>query len=305
MAEITASMVKELREQTSAGMMDCKKALNETNGDMDAAVDWLRKKGLASAAKKAGRAAAEGLVAVATTDGKAAMIELNAETDFVSRNDTFQSVVSQVADLALKTGSDVETLKETDLNGKTVQENITNLIASIGENMELRRAATLSVDNGVVASYIHSALVPNMGRIGVLVALESTGDKAALEALGKQIAMHVAATRPAALSVEDLDPELVARERQVLVDQATASGKPQDIAEKMVEGRIRKFYEEVVLLQQAFIMDTDKTVETVIADASKELGADVKMTGFVRFELGEGVEKKEDNFADEVAKMAS
>lgn len=305
MAEITASMVKELREQTSAGMMDCKKALNETNGDMDAAVDWLRKKGLASAAKKAGRAAAEGLVAVATTDGKAAMIELNAETDFVSRNDTFQSVVSQVADLALKTGSDVETLKETDLNGKTVQENITNLIASIGENMELRRAATLSVDNGVVASYIHSALVPNMGRIGVLVALESTGDKAALEALGKQIAMHVAATRPAALSVEDLDPELVARERQVLVDQATASGKPQDIAEKMVEGRIRKFYEEVVLLQQAFIMDTDKTVETVIADASKELGTDVKMTGFVRFELGEGVEKKEDNFADEVAKMAS
>lgn len=305
MADITASMVKELREKTSAGMMDCKKALNETGGDMDAAVDWLRTKGLASAAKKAGRAAAEGLVAVASEGTTAAVIELNAETDFVSRNEQFQSVVSGTAALALQAKGDLDALKAMDLNGGEVQQTITNLIASIGENMNLRRTATLSVDNGSVATYIHNALAPNMGKIAVLVGLESTGDKAALDGLGKQIAMHVAATAPQSLSVDDLDPTIVERERAVLVDQAVASGKPQEIAEKMVEGRMRKFYEEVVLLKQSFIMDTDRTVEAVIADTAKELGADVKMTGYVRFALGEGVEKKEDNFAEEVAKMAS
>ncbi len=305
MADITASMVKELREKTSAGMMDCKKALNETNGDMDAAVDWLRTKGLASAAKKAGRAAAEGLVAVAGEGTTAAVIELNAETDFVSRNEQFQSVVAGTAALALQANGDVDALKTMDLNGSEVQQTITSLIASIGENMNLRRTATLSVDSGSVATYIHNALAPNMGKIAVLVGLESTGDKAALDALGKQIAMHVAATNPQSLSVDDLDPAIVERERAVLVDQAVASGKPQEIAEKMVEGRMRKFYEEVVLLKQSFIMDTDRTVEAVIADTAKEIGTDVKMTGYVRFALGEGVEKKEDNFAEEVAKMAS
>lgn len=305
MAEITASLVKELREKTGAGMMDCKKALGETNGDMEAAVDWLRKKGLASAAKKAGRAAAEGLVAVASNGTSAALIELNAETDFVSRNDQFQAVVAETAKLALKGNGDLEALKNETLNGKTVQETVTALIASIGENMELRRYAKLSVNQGVVATYIHAALVPGMGKIGVLVAVESTADKAKLEELGKQVAMHIAAARPESLSIEDLNPATVQRERDVFADQAKASGKPADIIEKMVEGRIRKFYQEAVLLEQAFIMDPEQTVKAVIEAAAKNLGAPVKVTGYVRFELGEGVEKKVDDFAAEVAKMTA
>lgn len=305
MAEITAAMVKELRDKTSAGMMDCKKALAEANGDMEAAVDWLRTKGLASAAKKAGRAAAEGLVAVATDGTTASVIELNAETDFVSRNEQFQQTTADIAKLALTTDGDVETVKATDLNGKTVADTVTDLIASIGENMNLRRVSKLSVENGVVATYIHSALATDMGKIGVLVALESTGDTDALATLGKQIAMHIAATRPEALSVDSLDQDKVEREREVLIEQAKESGKPQEIAEKMVEGRMRKYYEEVVLLEQAFIMDTDRKVSQVIADTAKELGTEIEMTGYVRFELGEGVEKKEDDFAAEVAAMAS
>ncbi len=305
MAEITASMVKELREKTSAGMMDCKKALAETSGDMDAAVDWLRTKGLASAAKKSGRAAAEGLVAVSASGTKAAIIELNAETDFVSRNEAFQKATSDIASLALTTEGDVEALKAADLNGKTVVDTVTDLIASIGENMNLRRSTSLSVTDGVVSTYIHGALATDMGKIGVLVALESAGDKEALATLGKQIAMHIAASRPEALSVDDLDQDKVAREREVLIEQAKESGKPQEIAEKMVEGRMRKYYEEVVLLKQDFIMDTDRKIDQVIADTAKEIGSEISMTGYVRFELGEGVEKKEDDFAAEVAAMAS
>ncbi len=305
MAEITASLVKELREKTGAGMMDCKKALAETNGDMEAAVDWLRKKGLASAAKKAGRAAAEGLVAVSSNGTSAAVIELNAETDFVSRNDGFQAAASAISKVALNGNGDLEALKATDLGGKSVQDTVTSLIASIGENMELRRYAKLSVTNGVVATYVHAALVPNMGKIGVLVAVESTGDKAKLEELGKQVAMHVAAARPESLSIEDMDPAIVKRERDVFADQAKASGKPADIIEKMVEGRIRKFYQEAVLLEQAFIMDPDQTVKAVIEAAAKDLGTPVKVTGYVRFELGDGVEKKVDDFAAEVAKMTA
>lgn len=305
MTEITASLVKELREKTGAGMMDCKKALVENNADMEAAVDWLRQKGLASAAKKAGRAAAEGLVVVTQGDNSAAVIELNAETDFVSRNEKFQKAAADIADLALETSGDVEELKKAELDGKTVETVVTDLIASIGENMNLRRSAKLDVENGVVATYVHGAVVPNMGKIGVLVALESTGDQEKLAALGKQIAMHVAATRPESVTTDSIDPELVERERTVLIEQAKESGKPQEIAEKMVEGRMRKWFEEVVLMEQAFIMDTDKRVKEVVADLAKDLGTDVTVTNVIRLELGEGVEKKEDNFAEEVAKMAS
>lgn len=306
MADITAAMVKELREKTGAGMMDCKKALNESNGDMDAAVDWLRQKGLSSAAKKADRAAAEGLVVVASEGTDAAMIELNAETDFVSRNEQFQKVAGEIANVALNMeGGNLDGLKEADLNGKSVSDTVTDLIASIGENMNLRRATKLSVDEGYVASYVHSAIVPDMGKIGVLVALQSSGDQSKLAELGKQLAMHIAATRPESVKIEDLDPALIERERTVLIEQAKESGKPQEIAEKMVEGRMRKYYEEVVLLEQAFVMDPDRQVKDVVADVAKDLGADITVTAFQRFELGEGVEKKEDNFAEEVAKMAS
>lgn len=305
MSEITASLVKELREKTGAGMMDCKKALVENGGDMEAAVDWLRQKGLASAAKKAGRAASEGLVVVTTGDNVAAAIELNAETDFVSRNEQFQTAAGKIAELALETSGDVEALKKADMDGKTVEETVTDLIANIGENMNLRRSAKLEVENGVVASYVHGAVAPDMGKIGVLVAIESTGDKDKLNALGKQIAMHIAATRPEALSSENIDQELVERERSVLIEQAKESGKPQEIAEKMVEGRMRKWLEEVVLLEQAFVMDTDKRVKEVVADLAKDLGTDVTVVDYVRLELGDGVEKKEENFAEEVAKMAS
>lgn len=306
MAEVTATMVKDLREKTGAGMMDCKKALNEAAGDMEAAVDWLRKKGLSAAAKKAGRVAAEGLVAVASSGTKAAIVEINAETDFVARNDAFQAFVVESAKIALATGSDAEGLKAASYQGKgTVEETLTNLVATIGENMTLRRVAHLSVTQGIVASYVHNALAPNVGKIGVLVALESSADVAKLQELGKQIAMHVAAARPDALSIADVDPKALERERNVLAEQARASGKPEEIIAKMVEGRIRKYYEDVVLLEQVYVVDGETRISQVVENASKVLGAPVKLTGFVRYQLGEGIEKAQDDFAAEVAKMAS
>ena len=307
MSAITAAMVKELREKTGAGMMDCKKALNETGGNVDEAVDWLRKKGLAAAAKKAGRTASEGLVAVATSGTTGAVVELNSETDFVARNEQFQKLVGTLATVALENEGDVAELMKADFpgSGRNVEDEVTQQIATIGENMQLRRTGRVSVGSGVVAAYVHNATAPGMGKIGVLIGLESTGDADKLQALGKQIAMHVAATRPESISKEDLDQELVARERNVLSEQARASGKPEEIIEKMVEGRIRKYYEEVVLLEQTFVMDGERKVAKVIEDAGKEMGAEVKMTGMLRLELGEGVEKEEEDFAAEVAATLS
>lgn len=303
---ISAAMVKELREKTGAGMMDCKTALNETGGDMEAAIDWLRTKGLAKAAKKAGRVAAEGLVGVASQGTKAAVIELNSETDFVARNEGFQTLVRDVVNVAVATGSDVEAISAATYPGtdKTVDAAIKDAIATIGENMTLRRAAVLSVSEGIVASYVHSAVTDGLGKIGVLVALESAGDKDKLNALGRQIAMHIAATSPLSLNVDELDPAVVERERNVFIEQARESGKPDNIIEKMVEGRIRKFYEEVTLVKQAFVIDPDKTVEQAVEALAKDLGTPVKLTGFVRFALGEGIEKEETDFAAEVAAAA-
>lgn len=306
MTEITASMVKELREISGAGMLDCKKALAETNGNLEEAMDFLRKKGLASAAKKASRAAAEGLVSVATDGKSGVVIELNAETDFVARNDQFQALLDGATEAALNNKiADVETLKAASVNGKTVEESLTALIASIGENMTLRRMQRLEVADGVVAAYVHNALKPNRGKIGVLVALESAGDKAQLETLARQLAMHVAASRPESLDVASLNADLVERERAIYADKAKASGKPAEIVEKMVEGSLRKFYEQVVLTEQTFIIDGESKISAVIEKAAKDAGAPVKLAAFVRYELGEGVEKKEDDFAAEVAKMAA
>lgn len=306
MTDITATMVKDLREKTGAGMMDCKKALNEVNGDMEAAVDWLRKKGLSAAAKKSGRVAAEGLVAVASNGAKASIVEINAETDFVARNEHFQGFVVQAAKIALASGTDAEALKTQAYEGKgTVQDMLTHLVATIGENMNIRRVAHLSVSQGVVSSYIHNALAPNVGKIGVLVALESTADAGKLAELGKQLAMHVAAARPEALSVAEVDQAAVERERAIFADQAKASGKPEAIIAKMVEGRLRKYYEEVVLMEQVYVVDGETRVAQVIENAAKTLGAPVKLAGFVRYQLGEGIEKTEGDFAAEVAKMAS
>ncbi len=306
MTEITASLVKDLREKSGAGMMDCKKALDETKGDIEAAIDFLRKKGLASAAKKSGRAAAEGLVSVAASGKKGIVVELNAETDFVARNELFQKFLTDITSLALKEGmSDVEKLKAASLNGKTVEAGLTDLIASIGENMTLRRVQQLSVENGVVSTYVHGALVPDRGKIGVLVALESTGNAEKLAALGRQLAMHIAAARPESLDVASLSKDLIERERSIHADKAKQSGKPAEIIEKMVEGSLRKFYEQVVLMEQAFIIDGKTKVSAVLADAAKDVGAPVTLKAYVRFELGEGVEKKADDFASEVAKMAA
>jgi len=293
MAEIAAALVKTLREKTGAGMMDCKLALGESGGDMEAAVDWLRKQGLAAAAKKAGRSAKEGLVGVATEGGRGALVEVNSETDFVARNDVFQNAVATITDLALDVGGDLETLKSASYPGRpeTVAEAVTSLIATIGENIGLRRAAGLQIDTGVVASYVHGAISSNLGRIGVLVALESSGDAARLDALGHQIAMHVAAANPQALSVDDLDPVVVERERNVLAEQAKASGKPDEIIAKMVEGRLKKFYEDAVLLEQVYVIDGESRVGKVVEQAAAEMGAPVKITGFVRFALGEGIEE--------------
>ena len=305
MSEISATLVKDLRAKTGAGMMDCKKALAETKGDLEAAVDWLRKKGLASAAKKAGRVASEGLVGVAVAGGKGAGVEINSETDFVARNSGFQELVKNVAALAVQAGQDVDTLGAAAYpgTGRNVKDEITNAIATIGENMNLRRVATISADPGAVAAYVHSAQAPGLGKIGVLVALKSAGDKAKLEALGKQIAMHIAAAAPLSLSTADLDPAAVERERAVLLDQAKATGKPEDIAKKMVEGRLRKYYEDVVLLEQTFIIDNETKVAKVVQNAASDVGAPVEIAGFVRFTLGEGIEKQAEDFAAEVAKI--
>ncbi|WP_215761962.1 translation elongation factor Ts [Acetobacter sp. P1H12_c] len=299
MAAITAALVKELRETTGAGMMDCKKALSESNGEIEGAIDWLRTKGLAAAAKKSGRTAAEGLVAVASEDKKAAMVEVNAETDFVARNEAFQSFVESVAQVALKVGEDLEAIKAATLaSGRTVADELTHLIATIGENMSLRRARVLTVPSGVVATYVHGALRPGVGKIGVLAAVEAPSASDAINQLGRQIGMHVAATRPSALDVTSLDPAEVERERAVLIDQAKDSGKPEAIIEKMIEGRIRKFYEEVVLLEQVWVHDGESRVKKVLEQAG------VKLAGFDRFQLGEGIEKEVDDFAAEVAKVS-
>ena len=303
MAEITASLVKELREKTGAGMMDCKKALGEVQGDIEKAVDWLRTKGLSAAAKKAGRVAAEGLVGVAASGSKGAMIEVNAETDFVGRNDQFQKFVGTVTKIALEQGGDMAKVASAAYpgSGRDVQGELTHLIATVGENMSLRRAASLSVSDGVVVAYTHNAVAPDLGKIGVLVALESTGDKAQLGALAKQLAMHVAATNPQSLTVADLDKAAIERERGVLAEKAGLAGKTADIVAKMVEGGLRKFHQEVVLLEQAFVMDGKTKVSKVVEDAAKQVGAPVRLVGFLRFALGEGIERKSEDFAAEVA----
>jgi elongation factor Ts len=302
MAEITAATVKELRERTGAGMMDCKKALGETQGDMEAAIDWLRAKGLAAAAKKAGRTAAEGLVGVAVQGTRGAAVEVNSETDFVAKNEQFQDFVRTVAGLALESGADVEALKAAAWpTGGTVEETLTQNIATIGEHQSLRRAALLEVGEGAVVSYVHNAAAPGLGKIGVLVALESNGDKAALESLGKQLAMHIAAANPLALRGEDLDSEMIERERTIASEKAKESGKPANIVEKMVEGAIAKFRKEMALLSQLFVMDNKTRIEDVLAAEAKKVGAPIAVAGFVRFQLGEGIEKKESDFAAEVA----
>jgi elongation factor Ts len=297
-------MVKDLRDKTGAGMMDCKAALGETDGDMEAAIDWLRKKGISKAAKKAGRAAAEGLVGVAVGKGAGALVEVNAETDFVARNEEFKSFVKAAADLALKEGGDLAKLLAAKHGGSTVQQTLTELVAKIGENMSVRRTVALSVNPGVVAAYVHNATSPELGKIGVLVALKSSGDEAKLSALAKQIAMHIAAASPLALTPEHLSKDVVERERNVQWELARQSGKPDAVIEKMMEGRMRKFYEETVLLSQTFVIDGETQVGKVIEKAGKDLGAPITVEGFVRFQVGEGIEKVESDFADEVAQMA-
>ena len=305
MVEITAALVKSLREKTGAGMMDCKKALTENGGHMEASVDWLRSQGLAAAAKKAGRAASEGLVGIASNGTKGAVVELNVETDFVARNESFQDFVESLVQIALAGDGDVEALKAADHPaGENVTEQLTQLISTIGENMDLRRSAVLEVENGVVSTYVHNAMKPGLGKIGVLVALESTADAIAVGALGKQIAMHVAASSPLALTRDDVDADDLERERNILIEQARDSGKPEEIIEKMVEGRLRKYYEEICLLEQTYVIDTDNNVEKAVEAAAKEIGAPVSIKGFVRFALGEGVEKEEEDFAAEVAAVA-
>ena len=308
MAEITAGLVKELREKSGAGMMDCKKALTENAGDLEQAMDWLRTKGLSKAAKKADRVAAEGLVAVALRNDGVGMtgsvIEFNAETDFVARNELFQQAASKIARAALDhDGLEAVQSAKTE-GGEAVSDMVTNLIATVGENMMVRRTARFVASPGAVAAYVHNAVTPELGRIGVLVAVEGAGDQAKLQELGRDIAMHVAAYNPLSLSTEDLDPAAVERERAIFTEQALASGKPAQVVEKMVEGRLRKFYEEVVLLKQAFVKNPDQTVEQVVAETAKAVGSPVKVVGFVRFGLGEGVEKKTDDFAAEVAALS-
>ncbi|ENN92235.1 translation elongation factor Ts [Bartonella bovis] len=303
---ITALQVKELRELSGAGMMDCKTALAETNGDMEAAVDWLRKKGIAKADKKAGRTAAEGLIGVVSKDLSAVLVEVNSETDFVARNDAFQEIVRNVAIAALGTQGSIESVSASIYPGseKTVDAAIKDAIGTIGENMTLRRSAKLSVKDGVVATYIHNSVADGLGKLGVIVAIETSGNKDAAVAFGRQVAMHIAATNPLALTAKDVDAGAVEREKAIFSDQARQSGKPENIIEKMVEGRMRKFYEEVVLLSQAFVMNPDVTVEAALKDAEKSIGAPATITGFIRFVLGDGVEKEETDFAAEVAAVA-
>jgi elongation factor Ts len=304
MAEITAQMVKELRERTGAGMMDCKAALNETGGDMEGAVDLLRKKGLAKAAKKAGRVAAEGLIAVAVGATKGVVVEVNSETDFVARNEQFQNLVKSIADVALKAGADVEAIKAAKLGNETVAEAISSAIATIGENITLRRAAEVSVKNGVVASYVHNTVAPNLGKIGVLVALESAGKADELGTHGRQVAMHVASANPQALDPAGLDPAMVARERDVMAEKAKAQGKPANVVEKIVESGLKTFYKEVCLHDQAFVFDDKKSVGQAVKEAEGKVGAPIKIAGYVRFALGEGIDRPDGDFGGEVAAMA-
>ena len=300
MAEITAALVKDLREKTGAGMMDCKRALTESGGDMDAATDWLRKKGLSAAVKKGGRVAAEGLVAVASNGTRAAMVEVNSETDFVGRNEAFQALVEGIAQVALEVGDDVETIRAAHYpgTGRTVADEITQAIATIGENMTLRRAKVMTVPHGVVATYVHNVLKPGLGKIGVLVAVESENEASSLETLGRQVGMHVAATQPAALDIDSVDPADLERERTVLTEKARAEGKKEEMLPKIVEGQIRKFYQQVVLLEQQWVHDGESRVRAVVDKAG------AKLAGFERFKVGEGIEKQSDDFAAEVAKAA-
>jgi elongation factor Ts len=303
MTDISSSLVKELREKTGAGMMDCKKALTEAKGDLEAAIDWLRTKGLSAAAKKSGRIAAEGLVGVTCSKIEGALVEVNAETDFVGRNEHFQTFVRETTTLAVQAKGNLEALQQAAYPGspRTVQEELTHLIATIGENMTLRRTAYLKVGEGAVVPYIHNTIAPGLGRIGVLVALESSAPQDKLEGLGKQLAMHIAAASPISLTIEDVDSDALERERSIFREQAVASGKPAEFIDKMVEGRLRKFYEESVLLEQAFIMDGKTPVKEVVSNHEKEWKTPVKLIGFVRFGLGEGIEKAETDFAAEVA----
>jgi elongation factor Ts len=304
MADITAAMVKELREKSGAGMMDCKKALAETNGEMDAAVDWLRTKGLAAAAKKSSRTAAEGLVGVEVQGTKGAAVEVNSETDFVAKNDRFQAFVRDVTKVALETGDDVEAIKQAPMDGKTVDEVLTNNIATIGENQSIRRAKRLEVSNGAVVPYVHNAQAPGLGKIGVLVALESDAGADVLEPLGKQIAMHIAAAFPLALNEDGLDQDVIERERAIATEKASESGKPADIVAKMVEGSVKKFAKENALMSQLFVMDNKTPIADVVAKAGKDAGTTITLKDYVRFQLGEGIEKEESDFAAEVAATA-
>ncbi|MDO6964072.1 translation elongation factor Ts [Rhizobium alvei] len=306
MTTITAEMVKTLREKSGAGMMDCKKALSETNGDIEAAIDWLRAKGIAKADKKSGRTAAEGLIGIASMGHKAVVVEINSETDFVARNDAFQDLVRGVAQVALSTDGSVDAISAAayPATGKSVSDSIKDAIATIGENMTLRRAAMLEVEHGVVATYVHNAAGDGIGKLGVLVALKSVGDKAVLTSIGRQVAMHIAATNPLAVRAEEVDPAVAERERAVFIEQSRASGKPDNIIEKMVDGRMRKFFEEVALLSQSFVINPDLTVAAAIKEAEKEAGAAIEVVGMARLLLGEGVEKEETDFAAEVAAVA-
>ncbi len=305
MAGITAALVKQLRDQTGAGMMDCKAALTEAGGDLEVATDWLRKKGLAAAAKKAGRLTSEGLIGLEVEARRGAVVEINSETDFVARNETFQSLVRTVAGLALEAGGDLERLLQRSVpaSGRTVATEIAQAISVIGENINLRRSTLVEVDQGVVGSYIHGALAPGLGKIGVLVGLRSEGDAEPLAALGKQLAMHIAAARPQAVSADRLDPDLVARERAIYAEQARASGKPDNIVDKIVDGRMRKYHEEVVLLEQPFVIDPDLKVKDALDRLAQTQGSPIAVTGFVRFALGEGLAPKPSNLADEVAEL--
>ena len=305
MAQITAAQVKDLRDKTGAGMMDCKKALTETEGDLESAVDWLRKKGLAAAANKAERVAAEGLIGLVLDGKRGALVEVNSETDFVARNDGFQAFVRQAADLALGSGGDLEALLGVGYpdSDRTVAEELARLVGTIGENMILRRIAALSVEQGVVAGYVHNQIAPGLGKIGVLVALQSGGDPAALAGLGKKLAMHVAAAAPVAIDKDAIDPAVLERERDVLAEQAHASGKPEEIIAKMAEGRLRRFYEEVCLLEQTYVIDGETKVRKVLEQAAGDLGGPVEVMGMVRFLLGEGVERAQSDFATEVAEQ--
>lgn len=304
MATITAAMVKELRDTTGAGMMDCKQALSETSGEMEAAIDWLRKKGLSKAAKKAGRVAAEGLIGIVTSGTKGAMVELNSETDFVARNDQFQGLVKMVAQVALDAGNDVEKIKAAKVGAATIETAIADAIATIGENMSLRRAATLSVGSGLVANYVHNSVTDGLGKLGVMVALESSGKKDELAALGRQIAMHIANSNPIAIDASGVDPAVVKREKDILADKFRQQGKPEAMIEKITESGLKTFYKEQTLLEQPFIFDDKKSVSQALKEAEGKVGGPIKVAGFVRYALGEGIEKQESDFAAEVAAAA-